>query len=414
MTDESLSHSRLFLSSRDAKSLDELAQAGFNPNASWTPPSQPQDEPNKLVNLLHLLDALPGTESDPAQRDLLINITMARVLRDREDSAARIEPVAPNQAPALAQTSAAQFDNLVESDWSADSESGALTALLSAGAQSTPQQKQALIDRTLGAVQQDINTRESRFRLTAPARSEITTPSSSFSLRDLLAVAAMLLIGTAILWPLFVQSRHDIHRTATRANLAQTAHAFTSFARDHDGQMPQTASLGGKWWNVGNPEVSHSANLYRLAYDRYATLADLSCPSNPFAPIFITNDAARDWASDPEVSFSMQLYATPNPQLDDGRTRVILADRSPVIRRWINNEPIVINAPSPNHAGAGQHVLMNDGSVLWLTTPYLPGTRDNIWLPASIERHIDHAQSRITGAPLPRRSESNRDTFVGP
>ncbi len=414
MIDESHSLSPVFLSSSDATTLDELVEAGFSPNPRRSPPGQS----SQVVSLLNLLNHLPEPAEDPARRELLVNITMARVLRDRESSAARIEPAQDPAAPALCEQSAAAIDAIVDADWSAtdtdhhQSSAAALTSLLSAAPRATTQQRGSLIERTLGTIQSDIDSNSTRFRLD-PVTATSAPPSSGFSIRDLVAVAAMLLIGTAILWPVLVQSRFDINKTATRMNMAQAGFAFSAFAKDHDGTMPQTASRSDKWWNVGDPETSHSANLYRLARDRYATLQDLSCPSNPFAPIQIIDEQAKDWRNHPEVSFSLQLYTTPNPRYNSARTHVVLADRSPVIRRLLAGEHVSPNAPSPNHAGRGQHVLLNDGSVLWLTTPYLPGSTDNIWLPASLERRLK-TSANVSGIGAAVPSNSMDDVFVGP
>jgi hypothetical protein len=93
----------------------------------------------------------------------------------------------------------------------------------------------------------------------------------------------------------------------------------------------------------------------------------------------------------------------------DGRgssTTVILADRSPVIRRAFAGQTVSVGENSDNHAGNGQRVLRVDGSSDWLASPYDAGpgrntdqssgqrinqrlgTADNIWLPVSLEETL--------------------------
>jgi hypothetical protein len=94
---------------------------------------------------------------------------------------------------------------------------------------------------------------------------------------------------------------------------------------------------------------------------------------------------------------------------------VVLADRSPVVIRILRGQPVNPSASSVNHRSAGQHVLFNDGSTAWITTPVLENG-DNIWLPRSIERQIDeilrqHGRRPLSGTETP---EDANDVFLGP
>lgn len=243
-------------------------------------------------------------------------------------------------------------------------------------------------------------------------------------LADLVSVAAVLLIGASVLWPVASSVRAHSLRASCASNLTTVASAIGVYSNDFSGHLPMaTAGFGGgTWWNVGDgPGKSNSANLFTLARERYATLTDLACGGNANAVRGRCGDGAKDWGSIAEVSYSYQILdreagesATWSRQPDS----IILADRSPVTLRAARGEPIYTLENSPNHDGRGQRVLRNDGSMVWLSTPEYNG--DNIWLPGQLEALISKAREMqrsglergiIHGNELP---VSATDTFVGP
>jgi hypothetical protein len=110
---------------------------------------------------------------------------------------------------------------------------------------------------------------------------------------------------------------------------------------------------------------------------------------------------------------------------------VILADKSPVIIRAANHEPIQPYENSPNHGGQGQYALFADGSTLWLTSPIVGD--DNIWLNRQQEAAVKLAEGVVhdlmpnarpgtrvevsVRMPVMRGNElpeSRTDSFLGP
>ncbi len=247
---------------------------------------------------------------------------------------------------------------------------------------------------------------------------------SGWRFADLVSVAAVLLIGTSVLWPVASSVRAHSLRTGCASNLASVATAMGTYAGDFGGQLPMaTAGFGGgTWWNVGSgPGKSNSANLFTLARAQYATLTDLACGGNENAVRGRCGEGAQDWRSLSEISYSYQILdreagdtATWSRQPDS----IILADRSPVTLRAARGEAIYTLENSPNHDGRGQRVLRNDGSTVWLSSPEYLG--DNIWLPGQLEALIAKAREMqrsglksgmIRGNELP---VSPNDAFVGP
>jgi hypothetical protein len=272
-------------------------------------------------------------------------------------------------------------------------------------------EREDLIARTMAGIDRLDEAADDSLRLVAPAGRNRWA--------DFLSVAAVMLIGVSILWPVLSTVRDGARRTACESNLRTVARAMGAYTGDQDETLPMaTAGFGGgTWWEVGrDPQHSNSANLYTLARENYLELKAMACPGNPQAITAPRSPEARDWSSHEELSYSYRVMARPEKELWGTPSQlVIVADRSPVIQRALRQRTMFPFEPSPNHRGQGQHALFADGSVRWLETPVLP-SGDNIWLPKPIEMLIDLAAKRQGLDPL-RGTEApadRTDSFVGP
>ncbi|MAY73722.1 MAG: hypothetical protein CMJ31_03180 [Phycisphaerae bacterium] len=239
---------------------------------------------------------------------------------------------------------------------------------------------------------------------------------SSFRMADLISVASLILIGSAVVMPILGMLQSNQRLELCAANLGATSQAFGLYANAYRDELPMAhAGFGGSWMRVGeDPKQSNSANLFTLARSGYASLEALACPGNERAPRRLEDPEMRDWQSLEEVSYSYQILpgsSRPVDMLPSGA--VVLTDRSPVILRVARKEPIFPEANSPNHDGEGQHVLRLDGSWTWEDEPVLEGG-DNLWLPRSIELVIHEARSRVGLVDGDEMPDSPEDAFVGP
>lgn len=251
----------------------------------------------------------------------------------------------------------------------------------------------------------------------------------SWRMADMLSVAAMILLGVSVLWPTMTYVSRKGRELSCHSNLGTVASAMGLYAGNHRDALPvATAGFGGSspWWHV-SPEKpqSNAANLYTLARTKYAKLRDLACAGNPKAELADVKPGTYDWSNFENVSYSYQIMGgpvRPNWHRDAAAPAkiVVLADRSPVVIRARNLQPIDPLENSPNHQGRGQFVLLADGSVLWMTSPERAGVNgapgDNIWLPLQIEVIIRqaakaHQTGRLEGCELP---DNINDSFVGP
>ena len=235
-------------------------------------------------------------------------------------------------------------------------------------------------------------------------------PSLSFRWRELITVAAVLMIGVSLLWPVMNRFRVDARQARCGRNLANAGMAFGKYGADHNGQMPRGAvRAGADWWRVGqqqddkHPVRSNSANLYLLIRQKYAHPTVFNCPTNPFAPQS-AGQQHHDWPTHRAISYSYQNQFRQKPiRIDRHLTQdqTILADRNPLFSIAIHRRtgklalmrtPMPFKSPSQNHldnAGnpLGHNTLTTSGQVTWSTSP-IQGNGDNIWMLRGTESYI--------------------------
>jgi len=391
----------LELSADDMGAIDALMEPGLG--ATDLPEGE---RARRLVKLLGLLDAPVGEDAET-----LIDVTLARVIRDRERAA---EPMLiPDDEEALdAWIGAGYRDTRVAPSLKDRARAHERLAQM---ATSVPAETgaEALVEVTLGRVQAMIDAQDERMRYeTHRGRGR------RLRMADVVSVAAVLLIGFSVVWPIFASVRQRGQVTACLGNFGNTSMAMGAYANANRDQLPlATASLGGgAWWDVDPKKPqSNSANLFTLTTAKFADLESLACPGNEHAPTAMWDEHARDWRSLEEISYSYQvMYGPERPSWTGSNRMIILTDRSPVIMRAYRREKIYPTANSTNHGGKGQHMLRTDGSASWATTP-VTEDGDNIWLPRALEVLIKQVQNRdeigLEGTETPA---SAQDVFVGP
>ena len=364
----------------------------------------------RLGQVLALLDT-PQPEASPARRHALIATLCARAAAQR--SAGVAGAIKPNPAhPALNEQSVHATDAFMHG--ASDTPVATLLGLLDAPP-AAPDRKARLIERTLSAIQGDIEHQGRRLRMTSVR--ELAGARSRFNLRDLVASAAAVLIGAAIIWPSMTAVRASGRQAVCASNLQQAGMGMGLFTNAEDQRLPSIANRAEKpmWWRVGTPEHSHSANLFRLVAGGYTTMHSMACPCNECAPTHLLDDNERDWRAPEEVSYSYLLFEQAAPRISEPGLRLLLVDKSPVVERARHGEAFRIDLNSRNHGGRGQNALMADLSVQFLTSPALDG--DNIWAPRSLEEREARAASTpirefiLQGTEQP---ENLSDIFVGP
>ncbi len=406
------------LSEADAAAIDALVAAGLDPARVSEPMRSAAERVARTLGLL-------ATSERFADVDVMVDAVMARVRLQEQRSAPRDFALSGNDEDALESLVAAEYrpQGVPSVLRRRATRQADLLALLEPS-RADIGGADPLIARTLARVQTSIDSDERSRVLSTTADVSIAgehLAGRRFRLGDLVTVAAMLLIGTAAVWPMVGAFREQSRRIACQSNLQAAGLGFGSYAAEHRDSLPMAVAgrPGTPWWFVGKPEQSNSANLFTLARTGYTRIDQLACPGNPEACRVDPGPGALDWRTLGEVSYSYQnLFGIGQPRLHaTSRTGhlVLAVDGSPVVRRAIRGQWINPLANSMNHQGKGQNALFNDGRVEWLTTPVLAGG-EHIWLPHAIERgialqrHPTQAEP-IKGIETPAGSD---DVFVGP
>lgn len=374
------------LSPQDAAALDALLEASF---IIEDVPQNLRARATHVGSLMGLLD-VPGGVSDRT----LVDVTLARLVRDGAPGEVVLMPDDEEAIDALMSTGF-EADRVPRALRERAERVVGLMGLVGSGG--VEDGRAQLIERTLAGVQSSINETSDRMQFDpAGARR-----GRSLRLSDLTAVAALLIVGVSVVWPMLTAVGAHNSRSACTSSMAVAGIGVSSYSDDNRGSWPiaSASQAGNPWWNVGSPEQSNSAHSYLLARTGYATLANLACPGNPDAVDGPVPDGRMDWQSIREVSYSGQnMFALVRPALTSGDV-VIMADRSPVIPLAVQGRAIFPFHNSPNHGGRGQNILRSGGQVEWVTSPVLE-SGDNLWLPAPIERLISRLKMSESCSPL--------------
>lgn len=366
------------LNELDAATLDALVQAEFDPTRV---PAAIRD---RAVRLVAILGPITRQTTEGAS---MVDMTMARLERAAADDAASLQLVPDDEEALDAWVTAGYRSSKVASSLRSRAEKlesiSQLIASVPAGSNSMSFARVSLIDRTMSKIDDAPRLRSLD---AVPARS-----GSRWRLADMLSMAAMLLLASAVLWPISSSLRAHSGRTECQANLGSIASALSSYAGSNRDSLPMAnaSKAGQSWWNVGTPSESNSANLYTLHKTGYSTLSSLACGGNPTALRAPHCDSDSDWRSHDEVSYSYRVLMPGTPALHQFLpSAVLLADRSPVIPLAFRNKLYRPLENSANHDGRGQTALLADGSVHWLTTPVAPDG-DNLWLTSEMEVFLE-------------------------
>lgn len=396
----------------DRAALDALADAGYDLGRVEA------GHRERAARLLHAMGALECAANGGCGCESLVRLCLGRA------ALARVA----DEAPELSPQDEDALESLVQHGFeprrvpSAVRERAARQAGLLAVLQAASEERverdgvgrEGLIRRTLVMVQAEIETQERVMRVA----SRPAAAGRRWRIPDLVSVAAMLLIGVSVAWPVMSAVRERSRMVMNQSNLRTIGMGMGMYSGSSDGALPMaTASLAGTpWWFVGRAEQSNSANLYTLVREGYTCPSAFAAPGNRAASECHMDPASWDWKSLQEVPYSYQnQFARRRPVWRQSGDMIVLADRSPVILKAYQGQWVDPLENSPNSAGRGQHALMLDGAVAWMTSP-VTAKGDNIWLPRPIEEAIRRATNQRRAEPLQgtEQPEGESDAFLVP
>ncbi|MBL0926048.1 MAG: hypothetical protein IBJ11_00135 [Phycisphaerales bacterium] len=406
------------LNADDQAALEAVIEASFE---AIGVPAGLSDRAGRVLGLMSLLDS-PAPEL-ASHRSLLVDVTMARVLRERSRAGAGAVAgkIAREQlgiqlteadAEALGDLASHGTPSKAVSPERAAAASKLLGLIGADAGGPSAEDRERLVGSTLAKIQSELDRSIHRWKL--PAEELRQGVRRRFSLADIGAIAAMVLIGGAVLAPVATSLRENTREQMCASNMQHAGLGMGLFGASHDGFLPHLPRsragapvFEGTWWNVGKPGQSHAANLFTLVSGGYASVADLSCPGNPNALTALQQlpgVAMLDWGSSRQVSFSYQLFGLRPPRMGEIGSGVVLADRNPLVEAAKRGEELDAMTASENHGGRGQNVLTGDGAVWFLRGAPVLASGDSLWQPAG-------QRGMLTGREIPA---SPRDAFVAP
>ncbi|MBK9126574.1 MAG: DUF1559 domain-containing protein [Phycisphaerales bacterium] len=212
------------------------------------------------------------------------------------------------------------------------------------------------------------------------------------SLRDIISVAALIVLAVGVGVPGMIHLRERGQRVGCSTNLAQLGMGVQQYASTFNASLPFAGwSSHSSWQPTSEPGVvtvpnrRHAFLLLSRAY--VADPRVFVCPGQRGVPM-PSEAVARsdDFLQDDNVTYSYQNMAGVRPTANDDPALAIMADENPLFDDGI---PIfdarrlpwakVESANSRAHGGAGQNLLSLGGHVTWTTTPFAGVGGDNIW-----------------------------------
>jgi prepilin-type processing-associated H-X9-DG protein len=231
---------------------------------------------------------------------------------------------------------------------------------------------------------------------------------SIFSLTELAAVAAALLLMAMLFFPPVQRMRHMERQLACEDNMRSIGTAMEHHANSHQDELPFVRLKGNWLQRDGGRRASGTAPLFLLLKSGSIRPEQLICPATDDRPLPAETDISGllDFPDPGYCSYSFQnLLDAPGPiKRDRARPMPVLADRNPLFHQGRFDHEVSARANSFNHDRRGQNVLFVDGHIRWATTPEVGIDEDNIWLAGS-------RASQYVGT---ERQADENDSFLAP
>lgn len=241
-----------------------------------------------------------------------------------------------------------------------------------------------LVDKTLGRI------RHQRQIESLLARQELKHSAirPTFAMRELITVAAAVVVMALVFVPSVRQARHIHRRKLCETNVGNIGNALNRYAIANDGYLPSAGATRRRWLRSDSqPAVSNSVGLFRLVRDQYVdSPVRFQCPAVGGGS-FVVRAGMTDFPAGKFISYSYQHTLTPSGLTQSnadlaGETEnmVILADSTPIFRdgRFLRDR--IDDNAGDNHQGTGQNVLYLDYHVQWQEGPAVGVRGNNIFL----------------------------------
>lgn len=223
------------------------------------------------------------------------------------------------------------------------------------------------------------------------------------SLREIVAVAAILVLAVGVGVPSLMGLRQRGQRIGCSWNLAQLGAGLQQYASTFNASLPFAGwDARRSWQPTADPSyvtMPNRRHVYPLLARAYIVDPRLFvCPAQRGVPMpkdaIARND---DFIESRNVNYVYQNMAGVRPTTHDNPALPIMADENPLfedgvpvfdVRRlpWV--DPATVNSRA--HGGVGQNVLTLDGQVKWTKSPAAGIDGDNIWTLHGVTDYTGH------------------------
>jgi hypothetical protein len=243
--------------------------------------------------------------------------------------------------------------------------------------------------------------------------------SPMLSLRELIAIAACIILFVGIFVPGYQKALNIAQRNMCRKHMHLVSAGFTAYAQQNNGFLPWVGHVPeGSWLATRTPNVPRYSNtrpMFVLLQQGLIPDNDprvFLCPNVPHARPMMAEDYKQftDFAEPANVSYSSVFMNLPRGRLLERMApqMVLMADRNPLFDDRAGGHRLspydeAGNSFSHGEEGAGQNGVRVDGTAGWFTKPTVGVDNDNIY------RAGDRARYEGTEVPV-----ADTDTFLVP
>ncbi len=263
--------------------------------------------------------------------------------------------------------------------------------LASLDAWQPPEAPANLVDSVLTHIDRSQTFKFDSSSIRLPSSADSMLPPSLMSLREILAVAASILIIVGVFVPGYYGVKQKGQRTMCSSQLGAVGAGLSGYVSDYDDQLPFAGGRPGASWLPASADVfSNTRHPYLLVKMRYTRPAQMMCPgcTDEIDLPLDGWDKLDDFPSPNQMSYSWQVPLGPMRQANLNPGFAISADHTPLIQ---DGQLQVLSDPNANStahgAGAGQNVLYIDGHVKWRKTPNSGVSNDNIYQAGKATRY---------------------------
>ena len=268
-----------------------------------------------------------------------------------------------------------------------------------------------LVANVLDRVEEAKNILPMRSRQSAQPRPVLPAASDRgtrggplLSMRDLVGLAAAILIFVGIFMPGYHTARMSAQRMACANNLRMVGNGYASYAETYGSHWPYAGVVpaDAAWTltdNSGVPRISNSRHVYRLVRGRLTPPEAFNCPGRE-GDVALQPGSVQCFDDFPDArnnSYTTNFVTRPWKQREFTEEMPIAADMTPLVnqrRRLVPRAEVSMNSPSHGRL-RGQNVLRGNISVRFFRRPDVGIENDDIYRIVGVEEYTGLERPRL-------------------